>query len=335
MNTDNQRFADSVSPAEDTESAKMSPRCDGGVFDLSPGSSRARERPVDRFLAGAGTLHPLLSLLTAMAILGVGQAGFAFVFTALVGGHPDAQTSTILLLASFAGVWLALWAWMRFVEQRPMNCLGFRGHSNDVWIGVAIAVAILVIDVVVMTTSGQVTMLWARPSAMAVVLIVAAILLFLVQGCAEEVVLRGHLMQTVAARWGIIAGVSIQAVLFAVLHGANPGVSVVAVVNIALFGLMLGVLVLWRGSLWPAVGFHGVWNWLQGPVLGFDVSGMDFGQTILRQTHPAAASTLWTGGSFGAEAALPTTVFLAVVTSLLIAAWRPWKDSGAAAHLSN
>ncbi|HAP97050.1 MAG TPA: CPBP family intramembrane metalloprotease domain-containing protein, partial [Cutibacterium acnes] len=54
------------------------------------------------------------------------QAGFDLVLTALVGGHPDAQTSTILLLASFAGVWLVLWAWMRFVEQRPMSCLGFR-----------------------------------------------------------------------------------------------------------------------------------------------------------------------------------------------------------------
>ena len=70
-------------------------------------------------------------------------------------------------------------------------------------------------------------------------------------------------------------------------------------------------------------------------MLGFDVSGMDFGQTILRQTHPAAASTLWTGGSFGAEAALSTTVFLVVVTSLLIVVWRSGKMPGRPAHLSN
>ncbi|EGG28034.1 hypothetical protein PH30N_04962 [Cutibacterium modestum 30N] len=328
MNTDNQRFADSVSPAEDTESAKMSPRCDGGVFDLSPGSSRARERPVDRFLAGAGTLHPLLSLLTAMAILGVGQAGFAFVFTALVGGHPDAQTSTILLLASFAGVWLALWAWMRFVEQRPMNCLGFRGHSNDVWIGVAIAVAILVIDVVVMTTSGQVTMLWARPSAMAVVLIVAAILLFLVQGCAEEVVLRGYIMQSVAAKWGIPAGLAIQAVVFAALHGANPGTTWVALVNVAGFGLMLGLLVVWRGNLLVAMGFHTVWNWLQGMVLGFDVSGLEFNQSVLTTVRTTGSHPWLTGGTFGAEGSIISTIVLVIlVTGLLVTIRHEWRNN--------
>ncbi|MDU1360156.1 MAG: CPBP family intramembrane glutamate endopeptidase, partial [Cutibacterium avidum] len=125
-----------------------------------------------------------------MTILGVGQGGFGFVLTALVGGHPDAQTSTILLLASFAGVWLVLWLWMTFVEQRPMTCLGLRGPSRDIWIGVAIAVVILVVDVIVMMASGQVRMRWARPDAMATVLIVASLLLFLVQGCAEEVVLR-------------------------------------------------------------------------------------------------------------------------------------------------
>ena len=241
----------------------------------------------------------------------------------------------MVVLLSFWGVWLALWAWMRFVDGRPMRALGLEGRRTEVWIGLVIALVVLGGDLVVMTAAGQGRLHWAHPHPAQIWQVLGLAVLFVIQGSAEEVVLRGHLMQTVAARWGIIAGVSIQAVLFAVLHSANPGVSVVAVVNIALFGLMLGVLVLWRGNLWAAVGFHGVWNWLQGPVLGFDVSGMDFGQTILRQTHPTTASRLWTGGSFGAEAALPTTVFLAVVTSLLIAAWRPWKDSGAAAHLSN
>ena len=87
-------------------------------------------RPVDRFLAGAGLFHPLLSLLAAITILGVGQVGVALVLTALVGGHPDAQTSTIVLLTSFAGVWLMLWAWMRFVDQRPMSCLGSVSYTH-------------------------------------------------------------------------------------------------------------------------------------------------------------------------------------------------------------
>ncbi|BDQ39689.1 CPBP family intramembrane glutamic endopeptidase [Cutibacterium granulosum] len=300
----------------------------------SPGEARDITY-CDAFLAHASRLPPMIVVVASLVILAVGQLIVSMPATALLGTNPAPRTSSVVVLLSFWGVWLALWAWMRFVDGRPMRALGLEGRRTEVWIGLVIALVVLGGDLVVMTAAGQGRLHWAHPHPAQIWQVLGLAVLFVIQGSAEEVVLRGHLMQTVAARWGIIAGVSIQAVLFAVLHSANPGVSVVAVVNIALFGLMLGVLVLWRGSLWPAVGFHGVWNWLQGPVLGFDVSGMDFGQTILRQTHPAAASTLWTGGSFGAEAALPTTVFLVVVTSLLIVVWRSGKMPGRPAHLSN
>ncbi len=88
---------------------------------------------------------------------------------------------------------------------------------------------------------------------MAAVFIVAAILLFLVQGCAEEAVLRGYLMQSVAAKWGIPAGLAIQAVVFTALHGANPGTTWVALVNVTGFGLMQGLLVVWRGNQFQTV----------------------------------------------------------------------------------
>ena len=300
------------------------------------GSGEARDTSYcDAFLAHASRLPPMIVVVASLVILAVGQLIVSVPATALLGINPAPRASSVVVLLSFWGVWLALWAWMRFVDGRPIRALGLGARRAEVWIGLVIALIVLGGDLVVMTVAGQGRLRWAHPHPAQIWQVLGLAVLFVIQGSAEEVVLRGHLMQTVAARWGIIAGVSIQAVLFAVLHGANPGVSVVAVVNIALFGLMLGVLVLWRGNLWAAVGFHGVWNWLQGPVLGFDVSGMDFGQTILRQTHPAAASTLWTGGSFGAEAALPTTVFLVVVTGLLIVVWRAGKMSGSPEHLSN
>ncbi|MGK2309714.1 CPBP family intramembrane glutamic endopeptidase [Cutibacterium sp. V947] len=263
-----------------------------------------------------------------MTILGVGQGGFACVLTASVGGPPDSQTSTILLLASFAGVWLALWAWMRFVEQRPMSCLGFRGHGDDVWIGLVIAVVILGIDVAVMTASGQATMSWGRPSVMAVVLIVAAIVLFLVQGCAEEAVLRGYLMQSVAAKWGVLAGLAIQAVVFAALHGANPGTTWVALVNIAGFGLMQGLLVVWRGNLLAAMAFHTAWNWLQGMVLGFDVSGLHFDESVMTTARTPDSRSWLTGGTFGAEGSVVSMIVLvALITVLVVTIRRDWRNN--------
>ena len=121
----------------------------------------------------------------------------------------------------------------------------------EIAIVLVIALVVLGGDLLVMTAAGQGRLHWAHPHPAQIWQVLGLAVLFVIQGSAEEVVLRGHLMQTVAARWGIIAGVSIQAVLFAVLHSANPGVSVVAVVNIALFGLMLGVM----GGSAVAAGF--------------------------------------------------------------------------------
>jgi len=193
---------------------------------------------------------------------------------------------------------------------------------------VAIAVVILVVDVIVMMASGQVRMRWARPDAMATVLIVASLLLFLVQGCAEEVVLRGYLMQSVAAAWGGPAGLAIQAVGFSVLHGANPGTTWIALVNVAGYGLMLGLLVVWRGSLLAAMGFHSVWNWLQGMVLGFDVSGLGFRHTVMAADRTAGSRSWVTGGAFGAEGSIISTVVLVIlITGLVVTIRRDWRKN--------
>ena len=160
------------------------------------------------------------------------------------------------------------------------------------------------------------------------VFIIAAILLFLVQGCAEEAVLRGYLMQSVAAKWGIPAGLAIQAVVFATLHGANPGTTWVALVNVAGFGLMLGLLVVWRGNLLAAMGFHTVWNWLQGMVLGFDVSGLEFHHSVMTTARVTGSRSWLTGGTFGAEGSVISTIVLAIlITGLLVTIRHDWRNN--------
>ena len=67
---------------------------------------------------------------------------------------------------------------------------------------------------------------------------------------------------------------------------------------------------------------HWFWNWLQGPVLGYEVSGMDSGETLL--TLRLTGSDLLTGGSFGFEGSLLCTVLL-VVGTLAIVGYYEWR----------
>jgi uncharacterized protein len=91
-------------------------------------------------------------------------------------------------------------------------------------------------------------------------------------------------------------------------------------------GLLLGAAYMLTRSLWFAVGIHWAWNWVQGPLLGVDVSGMKMdGALDGALVGPAA----WTGGAFGAEGGY-TAVIVCTAAGVALAwaavrrgQWRP------------
>ena len=136
---------------------------------------------------------------------------------------------------------------------------------------------------------------------------------------AEEVLLRGFLLQQLARGTNRWAAVLITGTLFGLGHLGNPNVVWLGIVNIVLAGWWLGALVVRTGSLWLTIGLHISWNWFEGFVFGQAVSGTSIGDTLL---HPTAGSSIfWTGGPFGPEASGVCTIVLglAIVASL---AWR-------------
>jgi membrane protease YdiL (CAAX protease family) len=282
--------------------------------------------PTGRFLAQAGPTHPVMVAILGVCFIAGGQLVVSLpVQLAHLKLSPTANS--VLLLLSFIPVWVLLWAWMRFVEHRPLRRIGLDGRRADLLIGIGIALAILAVDAAVMAASGQVSFHWGGEGAAGIGVILATLALFAIQASAEEAVIRGFVMQGVGAGWGVWAGLAVQAVIFAVLHGSNPGATPVALGNVAGFGLMLGLLVLWRGSLWAAIGFHAVWNWAEGMVLGDPVSGLGFGRSVLAQTVSPDASAMMTGGSFGPEGSLVTLG--ALILTIAAVGWAWWRSMGA------
>lgn len=292
-------------------------------------SPALRATPTGHFLAQAGPTHPVMVAVLGICFIAGGQLLVSGPIE-LLGVSLSPTADSVLLLASFIPVWLLLWAWLHLVEHRPLRRIGLDGRRADLLIGIGIALGILAVDAAVMAASGQVSFHWSGTGPAGMAAIVAILALFAVQGSAEEAVTRGFVMQGVGAGWGVWAGLAVQAGIFAVLHGSNPGVTPVALGNVAAFGIMLGLLVLWRGSLWAAIGFHAVWNWAQGMVLGYDVSGLGFGRSVLAQRVSPGASVMMTGGPFGAEGSLITLVALVLVIAVLGWAW--WRSMGAPHH---
>jgi membrane protease YdiL (CAAX protease family) len=155
-------------------------------------------------------------------------------------------------------------------------------------------------------------------------LLLAALLpAFILQGGLEEMILRGYVYHTLRERWRPSISALGSSVLFALLHLANPEVSLLALLNLVLAGLVLAALVERTGSLWSATLAHGAWNFAVGCLLSAPVSGV-------RMFHLLAITFTGdpglTGDGFGPEGSWLLTL---VGTALAAALWRGlWRRPG-------
>lgn len=147
--------------------------------------------------------------------------------------------------------------------------------------------------------------------------------LFVWAALLEELLFRGFVFQRLVDGLGATAAQLLMAVLFALAHWGNPGMEGAtqawATLDTALGAILLGLAYLRTGSLALPLGIHFGWNWLQGSVLGFDVSGLDQAGWLLPQLLDKPQ---WlSGGAFGPEA----SVFAVFVDTAAIALLWRWK----------
>ncbi|NYH80870.1 hypothetical protein FHR84_004242 [Actinopolyspora biskrensis] len=252
-----------------------------------------------------GQLASALGLLAVL--LGSGEA--------FRGGavRLDLPAQLALTGGFLAGV-LALGAWLTGKERRPFSSVGFppvRGVVRSLLLGAVVALVAVTLLVLLGVVTGQLVLEREVLHSVGAALVVPALLGFAVQAGSEEILVRGYLVQVTWRKWGLGAAVCAQAVVFTLLHGLNTGFGLLPLVNLLLISLVLVFWALAEGGLWGVCAFHAVWNWCQGNVYGIEVSGMTL-TTTLFQTDPASTgSTLLTGGDFGLEGGLITTLVLA------------------------
>ena len=158
------------------------------------------------------------------------------------------------------------------------------------------------------TGSNGMTELWWR---WLLLLVVAALFEELL---ARSFLLGGLLSLLGKAKW---TAVVISALYFGIAHITNPNATIVSAGGNALGGVMYAVAFLGSGRIWMACGLHFAWNFFQGMVFGFPVSGITT-PSILHQT---AVGPEWaTGGAYGPEAGL-VGMLSRLVVIVLVFGW--------------
>lgn len=142
-----------------------------------------------------------------------------------------------------------------------------------------------------------------------------------VQVVAEEAVFRGWL-QPVAQRWlGSGIAVPLVALIFAGLHSWVQGGHLIALGNMALGGVLFGLLAWRERGISGAVAAHLAWNAGEQLVLGLDPNPGIGGFGAILDLELAGAP-LWSGGEAGLNASLAMSFALVTVLLALSAAMR-------------
>ena len=106
----------------------------------------------------------------------------------------------------------------------------------------------------------------------------------------------------------------LSSVLFSLMHIINANLTMIGVVNLFLAGILLGIYYIHKTNLWFPIGMHLTWNFFQGPVFGYKVSGF---QTESILTQEIQGNSIITGGAFGFEGSILATL-LSIIMIILI-----------------
>ena len=81
-------------------------------------------------------------------------------------------------------------------------------------------------------------------------------------------------------------------------------------------GLLLGAAYKWSGTLWFPIGIHWAWDFFQGNIFGFAVSGGGVEASVIHAT--LTGPDILTGGSYGAVTSIIAVVLGAAISTFLI-----------------
>ena len=233
---------------------------------------------------------------------------------------------TAMLLAAL----LATVVFLR-IEGHGLGSVGLAlgGSGRELSLGIGVGVVVAAPALILALSLGQMRWVTAEGSVLEYASTgMWTLAILTVPAAAEEVLFRGYPMRVLLRSWGPGVALVVTSVAFAALHGWNPEVGPLALANIGLAGVLLGVVYLKTGSLWWATGVHAGWNFATAFLADLPLSGMKIVDSPMVEVA-SGGLTVVTGGAFGLEGGLAATAALVAGTGVL---WRtPYLEPSATA----
>jgi membrane protease YdiL (CAAX protease family) len=262
----------------------------------------------------------LFGTILAFGLVFVGSSFEAIVEEAspLLDGLLSLPTITIATLVA-----------RKVIDRRSFTSLGFeinKATLKDLLVGVFISMIMMAFIFLLEYGLGWLeveTFVWVEePIQSWISPLAGGFAFFIVVGFQEELLSRGYHLQNLVDGLNLPAGVVISSVIFALLHSGNPFASPLSIVLLIFAGIFLAFGWVRTGALWLPIGLHIGWNFFQGNVFGFPVSGV-LTQRMIR--HTVIGPEAITGGNFGPEAGLIIVPAIALGALLLWGYTEYWR----------
>ena len=259
--------------------------------------------------------HTILFLTLLLVVTGV-----LFTLSILLGQN-IVDSPFLLSLATFIAVLLSTWFARRFFDHRDLPSLGLQRNPyafKDLIFGILLSVILMGGLFVIFFALGWTTFdHWAwenQPLSTVVVGTLGSLTAFVLVGFSEEILSRGYQLQNLIEGLNLPLALFLSSAVFALMHLGNPHSSPISTLGLLAAGYFLAYGWLRTGQLWLSIGLHIGWNFFEGTVFGFAVSGTESFRLI---HHTVAGPDLITGGPFGPEAGLIILPFM-LIGALLI-----------------
>lgn len=232
---------------------------------------------------------------------------------------------TVGALFTLLGTFVVIGIFRRFIDQESFQSMGFypeRFKSESIT-GLGLGALIMAAGFTTLVLLQEIQ--WSGtnfdPGN-----ITLGICLFVLVAFSEELLLRGYVLNNLMKSMHRMVALLVSSVFFSLMHIFNAHFSWIAFWNILLAGILLGLPYIYTRSLWLPIALHFSWNFFQGTIFGFNVSGH---VTYSLFTQTRTADNFWNGGNFGFEGSALSIAFQLI--AILVLGWfysRKEKNSG-------
>ena len=221
------------------------------------------------------------------------------------------------------------WLYGRWFEGLPFRALGISLRGKWILnfsIGMLLGGFAFCIALITALMAGGLSLTFNRDSSSAAIwnTLIVTFVVFAIGALSEETLFRGYPLQTLVRSDQVIAGIAVTSLLFALGHLGNPDAGNISMLNTLLAGVWFAAAYLKTRDLWFPFGMHLMWNWLQGPVFGINVSGIaDLSPDPVMRAADHGPTWL-TGGPYGIEGGVACTI--AILLTIALGWWVPWPN---------